>query len=275
LRLLFSSKPCPVRTPRAAGFFFCRAVENAEGFAVWAAASLAARFFRFYSAALENSTMPLSIIMTMLLVIASASGIYAAADGTQFPSGATTQKIFQVGNDALILQGGFALIPGGAENGEDWDARVEFRIIASSVTDDAPEQQFESLRKLVFENFSRALARYHGQIPSGKSLDFFFVRRFRAKNYVWFQKIAFLEVQPMIYEARLLEEPRFFDQGVYWSLPPECAMQQFDFSKGVSFVNISDLFRQVAGQSTACSNQIGEPIHIMFISDGGLQSVDR
>jgi hypothetical protein len=93
--------------------------------------------------------MPLSIIMTMLLVIASASGIYAAADSKQFPSGATTQKIFQVGNDALILQGGFALIPGGAENGEDWDARVEFRIIASSVTDDAPEQQFESLQASV------------------------------------------------------------------------------------------------------------------------------
>ena len=71
--------------------------------------------------------------MTMLLVIVSASAIYVAADSKRFPAEDTTQKIFEVSKDAVVMNGGFALIPGAGENGNDWDAAIEFGKIASQV----------------------------------------------------------------------------------------------------------------------------------------------
>ena len=204
--------------------------------------------------------------MTMLLVIASASAIYAAADSKQFPSGNITEKIFAVGRDAVIMNAGFAFIPKAGENGNDWDARVEIGKLAASIPDGAPEQQFNFLRNRVLENFSQAIARYHGEIPTGKSLDFFFVRRIAAKNYGWFQKILVQEAEPRIYQASL-DSPKRFDTGVYWSLPLECIMHNFRIDQIISVAAISDLFHRVAGQSEACSRQIGDPIRVTIIDD--------
>jgi hypothetical protein len=215
----------------------------------------------------------MAIIMTMLLVIASASGIYAAADSRRFPAGDTTQKIFTVGNDAVIMQGGFALIPGAGDNGNNWDAVVEFQKTAATITDEEPERQFDLLRTRVFDNFSNAISRFRGEISNGKSLDFFFVRRLQAKNYGWFQKISVDEVQSRTYQAKI-ENPITFETGVYWSLPPECSMQNFDFKEGASFGSISELFHRVASQSVSCSHQIGGPIRIAIIDDGGVRWLD-
>jgi hypothetical protein len=217
----------------------------------------------------------MAIIMTMLLVIVSASGIYAAADSRRFPEGNTTQKIFAVGNDAVILQGGFALIPGAGENGSDWDSAAEFRKIAASITyRRGLERQLDLLRNRVFENFSNAMSRFHGEIPSGKSLVFFFVKRLQAKNYGLFQKISVDEVQSRLYQAKM-EKPFGFETGIYYSLPDGCAMQSYDFKEGASFESISELFHRVAGQSELCSHEIGGPIRIAIIDDGGVRWLDR
>jgi hypothetical protein len=44
--------------------------------------------------------------VTMLLVIVTPLAIYMAADSKQYPSGDNTEKIFLVGNDAIVMHSG-------------------------------------------------------------------------------------------------------------------------------------------------------------------------
>jgi hypothetical protein len=62
--------------------------------------------------------------VTMLLVIVTPLAIYMAADSKQYPSGDNTEKIFLVGNDAIVMHSGIGLIPRAGESGQAGQGRA-------------------------------------------------------------------------------------------------------------------------------------------------------
>jgi hypothetical protein len=209
--------------------------------------------------------------MTMLLVIVSASAIYVAADSKQFPSGSMTQKLFLVGKDAAVLQGGIAVIPGAGENGVAWESESEFRKIATLAPNGSFNEQFVDIRNRVFQSFSLALSHYNEYIPPDKKLAFFVAKRENGISHLARQEIPFSTTESGKHRAELPDALILTSapNKIWWDLPTECKMQDFDFSRGITFHSISDLFHNVAAQSAICSAEIGGQIRAAVIDDAG------
>jgi hypothetical protein len=211
--------------------------------------------------------------MTMLYVVVTASAIYAAADGKRFPAEDTTQKIFMVGKDAAVMDGGIAFIPGVGSNGAGWDAREEFSKIAGSIPDGEFDEQFAYLRSRVFASFSQALSSYRGQISSDKKLAFFFVKYQRGKAYVAGQEIPFStdfsgQHNAITNPAMILANGSQGIQHIWWDVPPECVIPRAELSYEVSWQSLTMLIHHVK-QSQVCSRKIGDPIKAVILDDSG------
>jgi hypothetical protein len=212
--------------------------------------------------------------MTMLYVVVAASAIYAAADAKRFPAEDTTQKIFIVGKDAAVMNGGFAFIPGVGPNGTGWDACEEFSKIAGSIPDGEFDEQFAYLRRRIFASFSQALSSYRGQLPSDKNLAFFFVKYQRGKAYVARQEIAFNTDASGQHNATtssptLIANGSQGAQGIWWDVPAECVIPTAELSYEISWQSLVTLFHHVAEQSQMCSREIGDPIRAVILNDSG------
>jgi hypothetical protein len=212
--------------------------------------------------------------MTMLYVVVTASAIYAAADGKRFPAEDTTQKIFMVGKDAAVMNGGFAFIPGVGPSGTGWDAREEFSRIASSIPDSEFDEQLGYLRSRIFASFSQAISSYQGQLPPDKKLAFFFVKYRQGKAYVVRQEIpfntdAFGQHVAILNSAIVLADGTPGLQHIWWDVPAGCVVPVAELSFEVSWQSLTALIHHVAEQSQLCSREIGDPIRAVILDDGG------
>jgi hypothetical protein len=79
-------------------------------------------------------------VMTMLLVIVSASATYVAADSKRYPSGGAVEKIFLVGKDASVMETGISSIRDAG-----WNVSVELGNIARSTTEGPFDDQLSNI----------------------------------------------------------------------------------------------------------------------------------
>jgi hypothetical protein len=216
--------------------------------------------------------------VTMLLVIVTPLAIYMAADSKQYPSGDNTEKIFLVGNDAIVMHSGIGLIPRAGESGQAWDAATEFRKSAESAPAGSFHQQLDYFRERVFGSFIQALARYSGAIPPDKKLTFMLAKRRDERTYVACQELPLTSRvisadrwshRSELPAASILADGWENRNYTWWDIPVGCKMVSPDFSGGFSLVTISKVFKDVAAQSDMCSRQIGGPIRAATSDDIG------
>jgi len=226
--------------------------------------------------------------MTMIFVLATAGAVFAAGDSRQFPTLAEDrQKVYLVGNDALIAEGGVGVIPDAGPNGEPWDALAELKQIARDTQMGPFAEQLDAITKKYTVSFGGALSRFSEVIrtdPPSKITLFFVKRDAESRVYVAIRDFDvrslplgdgkwrhYLElVAPQVKSNGAILAP---DQiQAYWTVPPGCTVN-VAAAPPIPKENIAgwirDLMRSVASQSPQCAAQIGGPILVATVDANG------
>ena len=224
--------------------------------------------------------------MTMILVLATASAVFIASDSRLARTlDDTRQKVYLIGNDAIIGQTGVAVIPDGGPQGEPWDANAELSQIAVGIPGGTFDEQLGAITGELETSFAGALSRFDEFIrtdPPAK-IDLFFAKRSAGGNvYVAHQEfhVRSLQKDGGKWQHRLelgarqikLNDIKLGDEAIraYWSVPQGCAV---DTSTAPPKENVAgwirDLIRSVANQSPQCTAQIGGPIRIATVDSEG------
>lgn len=224
----------------------------------------------------------------MTLVLATASAVFVAGDSRQSVTlDDTIQKVFLVGNDALIAHAGVGVIPDAGPQGEPWDAAAELRTIAAETTAGSFAHQLREITEKLETSFANALSRFDEIIrtdPPAKidiffakrnadgrvsvALQEFYVRSLQKADVKWQHRLELGELQIMLNDTKLADDAI----RTYWSVPPGCAVNSSS-APPIPRENIAswirDLIRSVANQSPQCTAQIGGPIRIATVDSEG------
>jgi hypothetical protein len=224
--------------------------------------------------------------MTMIFVLATAGAVFVAGDSRQFPTLADTrQKVYLVGEDALIAQAGIGVIPSVEPNRPAWDALAVLRDIAGKTGSGSFREQFNLIMTEYGANFTIALSRYPEIIrtdPPSKIAIFFAKRASDRRVHIGIQEFHVqssvhaggkwehnmqLGARQVKLDGIILAENQI---QAYWSVPHGCSVDAVrSIPKGGEAVWIAALMRRVSAQSSECTAQIGGPIRIATVDSAG------
>ena len=226
--------------------------------------------------------------MTILFVLATPGSVFLAGDSRQFPTrDDTRKKVFLVGKDALIAQGGVGVIPSVRPDGGPWDALSTLNGIVDRTGAAEFGKQLEFIAKEFGERFADVLSRFHEVIrrePPAK-IDMFFVKRTSNRRvYVAYQEFHVRSKEDpggrWQHEMELgvpqikLDGIKLRNEAIrtYWSAPFGCAVETRKagpINRGQEAAWITKLVRGVAAQSEQCSAQIGGTIRVATVDNKG------
>lgn len=219
----------------------------------------------------------------MLLVIITPAALYMAADSRQYPSGMdTVQKVFLVGNNAIVGHSGIGIIPLEGQSDEVWDAAVEMQKICAETPVGLFGEQLGFIQQHIQSSLTKALTSYHGSLPNAAHLAILLARREDGTIYFVRQefRVASILLEPNKWGHPVEAAPVQWlvsgkaTSGAWWDVPPGCEVllpNYLDLSPQMAFQSISAVINGVAAQSTQCSERIGGAIRAAVIDDVGVR----
>lgn len=213
--------------------------------------------------------------MTMLFIMISGTAIYAAADSRQFPLGNVTEKLAIVGNDAVILDAGIALIRG--YSSPIWDVRAELARIQGDPPKGDFVQQLKEIGKRLAERFGAAISKFEEPLGEDPHVSFFLAKRENGKSFVAFQKLTVID-DGNSRRVSVEDEKLFTTPGFNWVAPEGCRPDRAEveaLESGWSKSRVEQLFTTAAIRSPDCATRIGLPISSVIIDDAGARRIQE
>ena len=211
--------------------------------------------------------------MSMLVVVVTSSAVLMAADSREFPSRRdTTQKLFLIGNRAVLGHGGIGVIPFDNPRGGPWNAAVEAEDVSKRVPDGDAKRQFDFIQSELLKSLNSGLASRSLKIGGDNpKLDIMFINR-DSDGRVFFARQELKVVSTPLGNNRwrhhteaggvqIMIDGRRADRGVWWDVPPECPVGEREPTASTP-ATISAFINSVARQSGTCTQMIGGLIRL-------------